>query len=1181
MQYGTEKTGELARLQGEIERGARVISLSGLTSIAAKAFVLSQVQAGSKKKFVIVADSNRELESWETDLSFWSKSGTEASEPVADRAILSLPSFETDIYSGVSPHAETLERRALTLWHLSRGSADFLILSARSLITRTLSPKEMSELGAVLTRDQDLPPGELIEKLVAGGYVREDPLNNFGQFSLRGGIIDIWSPDAERPVRIEYFGDTIDSIREFDVETQLSTGQLKQATIAPMREFPASSQDFKDWAFFARERFSGERLARNLKDRTDFASEGESFSGWEFLLPLIKPLDATVFEYLKDCVFVIDEPAAVEQTLANSYENLSRRYEEIKDAGEVGLEPDELFLSGTELRAKLEEKPRLELRTLGKTAAKTDEEFQVDSTEGSTPTAQRPLFLFPTAERSVDLELQSRSTRKFHGDVREFASDVGSEGEKQSPAGNFLIVLQTHGMVERLEEILREYNVVFPPDSLVVGRLSSGFEIPAFDMRTFIETDIFGEIQQAEAADPGARTRKPKSKLGAFISDFRDLKAGDYVVHVDHGIGRFEGLQTLDTGGVLREFMLLIYADNAKLFVPVERLDLVSRYSSGEATSPTLDRLGGIGWQKTKAKAKRAMRDMADELLRLYAERKLVRGYAFSPDAPWQHEFEDAFPFELTTDQAVAITDVKGDMETPSPMDRLIIGDVGYGKTEVAMRAAFKAVMDGKQAAVLTPTTVLAYQHFETFTKRFAAFPVKVELLSRFRSTREQKSVVEAAKKGDVDVLIGTHRILSNDVALPKLGLVVVDEEQRFGVGHKEKLKQLKKKVDVLTLSATPIPRTLNMSLLGMRDMSVIETPPRDRLAINTQVVQFSEGVIRSAIELELARNGQIFFIHNRVETIDAIAALVQKIVPDARIAIGHGQMNEKEMEQVMLDFIDYKYDILVATTIIENGIDIPRANTIIINRSDNYGLSQLYQLRGRVGRSNRRAYAYLLIPSELELTPIARRRLSAIREFSDLGAGFRLAALDLELRGAGNILGGQQSGHLDTLGFDLYTKMLERTIGELRGDEIADETSVSINPGVDVSIPMEYISDASQRLRTYKRISSAESEEVLARIHSEIHDRYGKIPGSVDNLFEYARLRKLAESLRIVSIDKTRDGFAVKLGENAKVSPEKLMNYLAENEGSSFSASGILRVISGEDDTIAAARLMLETIRV
>lgn len=794
----------------------------------------------------------------------------------------------------------------------------------------------------------------------------------------------------------------------------------------------------------------------------------------------------------------------------------------------------------------------------------------------SEPTTN-PLFLFPTSEKSVDFELTSRSTRKFHGNVRDFAQTLKGENAKNE---KHVIVIQSQGIAERFTEIMREFDVSVAPDSLVVGDLSGGFEIPALNLTVYTETDIFGETTQAEYQKPKTKDQRPRTNLGAFISDFRDLKIGDYVVHVDHGIGRFEGLQTISAQGAEREFMLLIYADNTKLFVPVERLDLVSRYSSGEGTQPTLDRLGGLGWQKTKAKAKRAMRDMADELLRLYAERKLVKGFSFSPDAPWQKEFEDAFPYQLTTDQAKAIDDTKDDMQTAVPMDRLIVGDVGYGKTEVAMRAAFKAVMDGKQVAVLTPTTVLAYQHFETFKQRFAAFPVSIELLSRFRSAREQKLVVESTEKGATDILIGTHRILSNDVKMPKLGLVVVDEEQRFGVAHKEKLKQLKKKVDVLTLSATPIPRTLNMSLLGMRDMSVIETPPRDRLAINTQVVQFSEGVIKSAIDLEMARNGQVFFIHNRVETIEAIAAHVKKIVPNARIVIAHGQMNEKEMEQAVLDFVDYKFDVLVATTIIENGIDIPRANTIIINRADNYGLSQLYQLRGRVGRSNRRAYAYLLIPSELELTPIARRRLSAIREFSDLGAGFRIAALDLELRGAGNILGGQQSGQLDALGFDLYTKMLERTISELKGETVEDEISVSINLGVDVSIPQDYINETSQRLRTYKRISSADREENLLRIYTEIQDRYGKIPESVNNLFDYARLRKLAEAMQIISVDRTNNGIAVKLSENAKVAPEKLMKILSDYEGSVFSPNGILRVITNAENPIEAARKILEEIR-
>ena len=1158
------------KLRREIAGGSRVISLSGLTSVAAKAYVLTKLQTETGKAFAVVTDSNTDLEAWETDLEFF-----QSQIQIPKSKIVTLPSFESDPYSGVSPHAETQERRALALWQLGRGRSNFVIMSARSLIQRTVTPDEIAMLGCVLVVNADCPPETLIERLIAGGYVREEPLVGPGQFSVRGGILDVWSPDADAPVRIEFFGDMVESIRTFDPETQLSTGQINEIAVAPMREFATAPHDLKDWAFFARERFGDDKFARNLRDRTDFADEGETFSGWEFLIPLVKPLGASIFDHLSDCVFVIDEPATVQHSLSGLFDHINDSYDSIADLGEVGLAPKELFLTPDELRAKLESSSRLELRALGRIAAGMDEEFAVD---GSKET--EPLFLFPTVEKTTEIEIQSRSTRKFHGDIQAFTAETRSYKKTRGPEGQTWLVTQTHGMAERLEEILREYDSPLSADSVRIGELSGGFELPSFDLIFYTENDIFGDVTQAEFRSSKDKVQRTKSKLGAFISDFRDLKPGDYVVHIDHGIGRFDGLQTITSQGAEREFMLLIYSDDAKLFVPVERMDLVSRYSSGEATSPTLDRLGGIGWQKTKAKAKRAMRDMADELLKLYAERKLVSGHAFPPDAPWQHEFEDAFPYDLTVDQAAAIEDVKTDMETPTPMDRLIIGDVGYGKTEVAMRAAFKAVMDGKQAAILTPTTVLAYQHFETFKKRFAAFPVKVDLLSRFRSAKEQKSVAELAGKGEVDVLIGTHRILSNDVKLPKLGLVVVDEEQRFGVGHKEKLKQLKKKVDVLTLSATPIPRTLNMSLLGMRDMSVIETPPRDRLAINTQVVQFSEGVIRSAIELELARGGQVFFIHNRVETIESIAALVQKIVPNARIVIGHGQMNEKQMEEAMLAFVDYKYDILVATTIIENGIDIPRANTIIINRADNYGLSQLYQLRGRVGRSNRRAYAYLLIPSELELTPIARRRLSAIREFSDLGAGFRLAALDLELRGAGNILGGQQSGHLDALGFDLYTKMLERTISEIRGDEIADETSVSINLGIDVSIPKDYISEASQRLRTYKRIASAESEEILVQIHAEIEDRYGRIPRSVDNLFAYGRLRKLAEKMGLVSIDKAADSVAIKLGETARVSPEKLMQYLAGDETANFSPSGILRIVSQGGDPIGTARTALESIQ-
>jgi len=1152
-------------LKAKISKGDRLLTVGGLTSVSAKAYTIERLRAETGKRIALITSSNADLESWMADIAFFGAQfgGTPPN-------VFAIPSFEAGPYSGVSPHAETQELRALGLWQLAKGTGDIVLFSSRSIFQRTVGPDEMLSMGAEVVRDRDIPPERLTAKLAEAGYTREEPILGPGQFSVRGGIVDVWPPDAASPYRIEFFGDTVDSIRVFDPETQLSIEQTSRALIAPMREFQVSAGDMKDWAFFAGERFTDEKFRRNLKDRTDFAGEGETFSGWEFLLPMSKPLKGSVFDYLNDHLLVVDEPAEIEQGLVSLFDTLEANYRATLEAGDIALPVKELFLDAEAARSRLDELARVEFRSLGLAAAATDEEMSLDASGGSATGVvaggTAPLFLFPTAAGANEVQILSRSTRSYRGDIAAFTREASADDT---------IVVGTQGMAERLAELLRDYDLFLPPGRILVGPLTNGFELPAEDLRFFTETDIFGETSDAPRGAPskaGKPARRPR--LGAFISDFRDLKPGDFVVHVDHGIGRFDGLQTIASGGMEREFMLLIYAYDAKLFVPVERMDLVSRYSSGEAASPTLDRLGGIGWQKTKAKAKRAMRDMADELLKLYAERKLVRGHAFPPDAPWQHEFEDAFPYDLTEDQAAAIVDVKEDMETAVPMDRLIIGDVGYGKTEVAMRAAFKAVMDGKQVAVLAPTTILAYQHFETFKKRFSVFPAKIDLLSRFRSNKEQKAVAESAGKGEVDVLIGTHRLLSNDVKLPNLGLVVVDEEQRFGVGHKEKLKQLKKKVDVLTLSATPIPRTLNMSLLGMRDMSVIETPPRDRLAINTQVVQFSEGVIRSAIELELSRNGQVFFIHNRVESIEAIAALVQKIVPNARIAIGHGQMNEKEMEQVMLDFIDFKYDVLVATTIIENGIDIPRANTIIINRADNYGLSQLYQLRGRVGRSNRRAYAYLLIPSELELTPIARRRLSAIREFSDLGAGFRLAALDLELRGAGNILGGQQSGHLDALGFDLYTKMLERTIAELRGEEISDEVSVSINLGVDVSIPQEYMSDAGQRLRTYKRISSAQGEEEFVKIHAEIEDRYGRIPPSVENLFAFGRLRKLAEELNILSIERAGDVFAVKLTENSRISPDLLLSLVTEDERVTFSPTGILRLQG------ASGRNSIDTLR-
>lgn len=1224
---------EFQRVLDDIRGGARVVSISGLVAAPARALALAALQLETGKQFAVVAPAQRDLENWERDIDFW-YCALRGATGTTD-AVTVLPASESDPYAGGSPHTETLEKRALALWRLARrgksGAGDFVLLTARALARRTVPPAEVLNAGAVLRRDEDHSPEELVDKLVASGYVREDPISAIGEFSIRGGILDLWPPGRDAPARVEFFGDTVDSIREFDPETQLSTVQLVEIEVPPMRELAVTAHDFREWATQARIRWRDQRFARSLRDRTVFAEEGEDFPGWEWLISLIQSDTASVFEYLKDAVLIVDEPAAVENYLSSAFQTVAERFAETDAADDLGLSPEELYLTVEELRAGIGAMQRLELRTLGRTAARVDSELALEAEEpkvsvGKERAPRKPLFLFPApglvppgrtsapakrdgGDSTGEVEWKAQSVIRYHGRLPDLARDIIKRHAEQATT---LFVMPSSGVAERVAEILREYEVHVrltsaadqtdysaPADAVVTaGKLSAGFELPSSRLIVHVEGDLFDE-----AAEPALerrttaikREKKRRARGAAFLSDFRDLKVNDYVVHIDHGIARFGGLVTLSLGPAQSydklklveqprgEFMLLYYAEEAKLYVPVERLDLVQRYSSAEGHQPTLDRLGGIGWQKTKAKAKRAMRDMADELLRLYAERKLVQGYAFPVDAPWQREFEDGFQYTLTADQETAIEEVKHDMETPTPMDRLLCGDVGYGKTEVAMRAAFKAVMDGKQAAILTPTTVLAYQHFDTFRQRFAPFPVKVELLSRFRSTKEQKAVVKRVEAGEVDVVIGTHRMLSKDVTFKDLGLVVVDEEQRFGVAHKERLKQMKKRVDVLTLSATPIPRTLNMSLSGLRDMSLIETPPSDRLAIQTQVVQSSDAVIKSAIELELSRGGQVFFIHNRVESIETIAALVKRLVPQARMAIGHGQMNEKEMERVMLDFIGYKYDVLVATTIIENGIDIPRANTIIINRADNYGLSQLYQLRGRVGRSSRRAYAYLLIPAEQELSPIARRRLAAIREFSDLGAGFRIAALDLELRGAGNMLGGEQSGHMDALGFDLYTQMLERTVGELRGEQVEDEPTVSLNLGVDVAIPESYISDMGQRLRTYKRVSSARDEEALAAIRAETEDRYGRIPESVEDLFGYARLRQASETVGVVSIDKTREGIAVKLAEKARVSPEKLMELIRSREGASFTPGGVLRVelnAEEKEHVLAVARRVLLQIR-
>ncbi|HZU23701.1 MAG TPA: transcription-repair coupling factor, partial [Terriglobales bacterium] len=926
---------------------------------------------------------------------------------------------------------------------------------------------------------------------------------------------------------------------------QRSSNAIDHIELLPLTETPVDEQVLA--AISAR--LSGMRVAgpEEIVERAVAEAGVSAFPGWELYAPLAYAGEQqSNFDVMGQALVAVDEPGDCARELEHWWERVAEAHER-SGVGALAR-PEELFLTSADLLAQIAGLPGFEVEQL-------------------------PL----TPDELEEVRFSTQPTPRFHNSVPAMAEEISkvtAEGKR------VLVCAGNTGEVERLADIFAEYSISFrlgtraprPGDSyveetsylsgdfagttLVKAYVPQGVALPDAGLVIFGSCDLFDESEAAPS-----RSSRSKSKAATFMSDFRDLQAGDFVVHVEHGIGRYAGLKEIPQGDTTGEFMVLEYAEGARLYVPLTRLDLVQKYRSAEGgVTPQLARLGTQQWVKTKARVKKAMQDMADELLKLYAARKTAEGHAFAADTEWQREFEDSFEFNETEDQLQAITDIKSDMQSQTPMDRLLCGDVGYGKTEVAMRAAFKAVSDNKQVAVLAPTTVLAFQHFETFKRRFAAFPIKIEMISRFRTTKEQADIVERVEAGKVDILIGTHRLLSKDIKFPDLGLVIVDEEQRFGVRHKERLKQLKREVDVLTMSATPIPRTLHMSLVGLRDMSVIETPPKDRMAIQTEVVAWDEKLIKSAIERELERQGQVYFVHNRVDSIYEIAAKIQELVPPARVIVGHGQMSEGELEKVMLAFMRHEFDVLVATTIIENGLDIPLCNTMIVNRADRHGLSELYQLRGRVGRSSRRAYAYLLVPQDVELTPVARRRLAALKEFSDLGAGFKIAALDLELRGAGNLLGGQQSGHIDAVGFELYTSMLERTIKEMKGEMLPAETETQLNLGLNIRIPNEYIGEENQRLRMYKRVAGVESEQQLGDVRTEMIDRYGALPAAVETLFRYAELKLIAQRLGVASIDRKRDQIAIKFTEAAQIDPERLARFVSSEKGTQFTPAGVLK---------------------
>ena len=1150
------------RVASHLKEGTGRIRVSGLLPTA-KALLLVLLRRVAERPFIVVVNDNRAIEDFVPVLRGFCEL-TAACDP---ESIVGLPARDVLPFQNLSPHPELQEERATALWKIATGKAGIVVtpIAATAILQR---PAEYySDLARTLRRGESFDLENLLGHLNTVGYSSADVVEMPGEYAVRGGILDVYSPEAERPVRVEFFGDEVDSIRRFDPASQRSMNPIDEALLLPLTETPVSEQLLGA----IHTRLSGRRITGNEEMVEAAVRSGgvTVFPGWEFYAP-VAGADRTVFELLPNAAVLLDEP----DLLRAEFDRFWTRVVEAHERSGVGnlVRPTDLYLPPEGWWRKVETLTGADVEHLGITRSE-----DADST----------------------VNLQTQATPRFHGAIPAMLEEV----KKLTAAGNqVLFSVPNTGEVERLADIFTEYNVSFKLGSRTRGGESyadetsyfagevhtttlakayvpDGVVFPEAHLAVFGARDLFDESEAV-----ASRPQRSKSKVSAFLSDFRDLQVGDYVVHVEHGIGQYQGLKEINQGDGNAEFMLLEYAEGARLYVPLTRLDLIQKYRSSEGAKPTLSHLGTQAWAKTKARVRKAMKDMTEELLKLYAERKTAVGHAFPSGNEFVREFEDAFEFNETDDQAQAITDVMHDMESSLPMDRLLCGDVGYGKTEVAMRAAFKAVSDNKQVAVLAPTTVLAFQHYETFKQRFGPFPVTIEMISRFRNPKQQKEILQKAEAGKIDILIGTHRILSKDLKFADLGLLIVDEEQRFGVRHKERIKQMRKQVDVLTMSATPIPRTLHMSLVGLRDMSVIETPPKDRMAIQTVVASWDDKLIQSAIEQELERGGQVYFVHNRVDTIWEIGAKLQELIPKARILVGHGQMSETELEKVMLQFMHHEADILVATTIIENGLDIPLCNTILINRADRLGLSELYQLRGRVGRSSRRAYAYLLIPKEVELTPIARRRLAALKEFSDLGAGFKIAALDLELRGAGNLLGGEQSGHIEAVGFELYTQMLERAVREMKGEAAPDEAEIQLNLGLNIRIPAEYIPEENQRLRMYKRVAGVETESQLADVAAELQDRYGPPPAAVRNLLDYAALKLVCLRVGVMAIDRKRDSVAFKFRQNASVDPEQLARFVAGQRGAQFTPDGLLKFVlkvTAADDVLRALRTVLEQLAV
>jgi len=1087
----------------------------------------------------------------------------------AQRLVADMESFWPGEGIGYLPAAELLPvdvnayspeltvQRLQVLVDLVNGRTRVLVISIDALLHKLPPPEILSQALLTLETGQVIDREELLRQLITRGYHREQVVEAPGQFAARGGIIDIFPVGVEAPVRLEYFDDEINSLRYFEPDTQRSVNEIRAVVIGPAQEVLLPPNLDQGLAALKAELL---QTQKNLGKRRDGAARelGERVRGLITQLemgicpPGIGQLQAyfyplsTLFDYFqRHPLVVLDEPVRLQEEMRRREKLRLGVFTEMLNDGLALPSQGKVYLETAELERLLNGYQRLYFSILPRRAPGTNPQRFIGLGAQNIPSFQGKMSLivdeFSRWRRDGYRTIVMAADPNRVAALRQGLADQGIESQS---------LMEVTTMPGRGQVLI------------VPGRLRQGFTWPELRLAILGDMEIYGSVKRPR--------RLRVTREGGKISSFADLKEGDYVVHVHHGIGRYLGLKQLEAGGVKKDYLFIQYAGKDRLYVPIDQVHLVQKYVGSEGHIPRLYRLGGNEWNKVKSRVQESVQAMAEELLELYARREAIPGYAFSPDAPWQREFEEAFPYTETPDQLKAIMEVKKDMERRRPMDRLLCGDVGYGKTEVAMRAAFKAVMDSKQVAVLVPTTILAQQHYNTFKERFTSFPVKVAVLSRFCTSREQNRVVKSLKNGETDIVIGTHRLLSSDVSFKNLGLVIVDEEQRFGVAHKEKLKRLCYSVDVMTMTATPIPRTLHMALAGVRNMSLIETPPEDRFPVQTYVIEYSPELVREAIRREMERGGQVYFVHNRVNDIERFAYYIQQLVPEAKVGIGHGQMEEKELERVMVDFIEGRYDVLVCTTIVENGLDIPNVNTLIVNESDSFGLAQLYQLRGRVGRTNRLAYAYFTYRPDKVLGELAEKRLAAIREFTAFGSGYKIALRDLQIRGAGNLLGPEQHGHMLAVGFDLYCQLLGEAVQRLKQQqgEVVPETK----PAATRAIPMElmvdtflsddYISETTLKMEIYHRLMNTRELTEVADIAAEMADRYGPPPVAAQNLLAMTRVRLLAQEVGIIGIQQKGREIELNLGQHSSLRGEKLLQltqYFPRKL--SFSSSGGLTI--------------------